>query len=115
MRPDHWTDAHLESMVAALSSIAAPHEADPIDNSNHYEADVLSLSGSDGEEDSEDKVGGLLCSHTGCQLRFTDWASFEAHAQLPHNDSPRVSDGDAMVTTNAVADSDGLHEAMDTS
>lgn len=110
---DRWTVTQTVSMVPVPSSITAPDETGTIVDSNHYSADVISLSGSDDDdEDSDDGVSGLLCSHAGCQLRFPDWASFEVHAQLPHND---VSNSNEVSTTNAVRDFDDLHEAMDTS
>jgi hypothetical protein len=108
--PDRWTDTYIKSTVSVSSSIAAPHEAGPVDDSNHYTADVISLSGSSDEEDNEGDVSGLLCPHDGCQLRFPDWASFEDHAQLPHNDSRRASKGGEMSTTNIVTDFDYLQE-----
>jgi hypothetical protein len=114
--PDQSTDIQTGTMLPVPSNIAAPHEAGPFDNSNHYCADVMSLGSSDDEEDSEDDqsdISGLPCPYPGCQLRFADWASFDEHAQLPHNDS--VSNGGEMFTANAVTDADDLHEAMDTS
>jgi len=108
--PDRWTETHTESMVPVSPSIAAPHEAGPVDNSNHYSADVISLNSSSDEEDSEGDVSGLLCPHDGCQLRFPDWASFEGHAQLPHNEGPRASNGGEMSTTNIVTYFDYLQE-----
>jgi hypothetical protein len=46
--------------------------------------------GSD-ETAGEQDITSLLCSHAGCQLRFPDWVSFEAHAQQPHSDDEFVS------------------------
>ena len=115
MFPDHWTDTQMESKVPAPSSIATPHEAGPIDSSNPDNEVVVSVISLDDGEDSEDDASGLLCPHDGCQLRFPDWASFEAHAQLPHNKSLRASNGGEIPTTNAATDHDNSHEAMDTS
>lgn len=115
--PDRWTVTQTVSMVPIPSSIAAPDETITRVDSKHYSANVISLGGSDDDddEDSDDGGSGLLCSHAGCQLRFPDWVSFELHAQLPHNDSLGVADSNEMSTTNAMRDSDDLHEAMDTS
>jgi hypothetical protein len=111
MLPNHWTNTQTGSQVPVPSSIAALHEAGPIDNSNPYNAEAVSVISLDDEEDSEDDVSGLLCPHAGCQLRFPDWASFENHAQLPHDKGPRASSGDELSTANAATDHDGLHEA----
>jgi transposase len=74
-------------------------------------ADVVSLgSSSDDEEDNEGGISGLLCPHAGCQLRFLDWASFDEHAQLPHNDGPRTSNDGEISKTNAITDFNDLQE-----
>ena len=115
MSPDRRVDARTGSEVPVLSSIGALHEAGPIEDSNPYNAEVVSVISLDDEEDSEDDVSGLLCPHAGCQLRFPDWASFENHAQLPHDKGPRASNGDELSTANTATDHDDLHEHMDTS
>lgn len=67
MLPDHWTGTQTGSEVPVPSSIATPHEADPMDDSNRYSADVLSLmSSDDDEDDSEGDVSGLPCPHSSC-------------------------------------------------
>ena len=69
----------------------------------------------DDDEDSEDDVNGLLCPHAGCQLRFPNWASFENHAQLPHDKGARASSGDELSTANAATDHDDLRDATNAS
>ena len=111
MPTDRGTDTQTGFEVPVPSSIAGLHEAGPIDNSGPYNAEVVSVISLGDEEDSEDDVSGLLCPHAGCQLRFPDWASFENHAQLPHDKGPRASNGGEMTTANAATDHGGLHEA----
>lgn len=111
MLPNHQTDTQTGFEVPVPSSIVALHEAGPIEDSNPYNAEVVSVISLGDEEDSEDDVSGLLCPHAGCQLRFPDWASFENHAQLPHDKGPRASSGEELSTANAATDHDGLHEA----
>jgi hypothetical protein len=55
--------------------------------------------GSD-ETAGEQDITGLLCSHAGCQLRFPDWVSFEAHAQQPHSDDKFVSNSSDTYTAH---------------
>jgi len=118
MLPDRHTNTPKESITPVPHGVKSPHEMGPIDDSNDYCADVISLGSSNDEEDSgndQGDVSGLPCPHPGCQLRFPDWTAFDEHAQLPHNDGPRASNGGEMFMTNAVTESDDLHEAMDTS
>ena len=103
MSPDRRVDARTGSEVPVLSSIGALHEAGPIEDSNPYNAEVVSVISLGDEEDSEDDVSGLLCPHAGCQLRFPDWASFENHAQLPHDKGRcQCPDGDSSMPAHAV-------------
>ena len=111
MPPDRRTDTQTGSKVPVSSSIAALHRAGPIDDSNPYNAEAVSVISLDDDEDSEDDVNGLLCPHAGCQLRFPNWASFENHAQLPHDKGARASSGGGLFTANAATDHDGLHNA----
>lgn len=111
MPPDHRADAQTGSIVPVSSGIAALRRAGPISNSNPYNAEGVSVISLDDDEDSEDDVSGLLCPHAGCQLRFPNWASFENHAQLPHDKGARASSGDELSTANAAIDHDGLRDA----
>jgi hypothetical protein len=77
--------------------------------------------GSD-ETAGEQDFTGLLCSHAGCQLRFPDWMSFEAHAQQPHSDnmfgSKRSKTSTAQIGKVTLSKyhrgADGLLQAVDT-
>ena len=109
--PDHRTDTQTGSIVPVSSSIAALRRAGPIGNSNPYNAEGVSVISLDDDDSSEDDISGLLCPHAGCQLRFPNWASFENHAQLPHDKGARASSGDELSTANAAIDHDGLRDA----
>jgi hypothetical protein len=75
------------------------------------------------ETEGEQYITGLLCSHAGCQLRFPNWASFEAHAQQPHSDDEFVSnhsdtytaDTGKVTPSNNAREADSLLQAVDTS
>jgi hypothetical protein len=73
------------------------------------------LTGLEDEDDDEGDISGLLCSHASCPLRFPDWASFDAHAQQPHDYGSRVANGSEEHTRNDIADSDDLRDARNDS
>lgn len=116
---DHQDLAHL--MVPRVAQQAEP----TIENSTSGKGlvTVIDLVGSESDdEDGEEETRGLLCPHDGCPLRFLDWATFDAHAQLPHDGDVYASSGrDALTSnsgnmhnTNNVEDVDNLLQAVET-
>lgn len=84
---------------------------------------VIDLVGSE-DENEEDEIRGLLCTHEGCRLRFLDWASFDAHAQLPHDgddvlassgeNAHRWSGNNGIHTSNSFDGVSSLLQAVET-
>lgn len=116
-------EEHSEAHTRRQASIAHPGPAGcaaaPLAGPNHednrggfnttYSADQVH------PEDSEQDLSGLLCPHSGCPRRFPDWASFDAHAQQPHDDDvPALNSGNEH-TANNIEGTSGLINAMSTS
>jgi hypothetical protein len=86
LMPTQWGDMQMGPMTPVPSGINSPYRVAPIIHpSLGSNAEAFSPISLENEEDDEDDFSGLLCSHAGCPLRFPDWASFDAHAQQPHN------------------------------
>jgi hypothetical protein len=108
----HQARAHPE--ISQVSASTGPYLQE--DTSVSYPTD------SD-ETEGEPYITGLLCSHAGCQLRFSNWASFEAHAQQPHSDDEFVSnrsdtytaDSGKVTPSNDAREADSLLQAVDKS
>jgi len=101
-----------QDLAHPMSSELPTHVAPDVEDrpSGLNPANVIDQGDSDGDEGD---ISGLLCSHTGCPLRFPDWASFDAHTQQPHVDSSRVSHSGEIYSTNDVADHEDLHDSRD--
>jgi hypothetical protein len=113
-----WSDALINHQARAHEIPQVSASTGPYFQEN---TNVPCATDSD-ETEGEQYITGLLCSHAGCQLRFPNWASFEAHAQQPHSDDEYVSnrsdtyaaDTGNVAPFNDAREADSLPQAVDT-
>ena len=89
---NQWIDTQTTGISAPVPlSTNPPLSIPPIFAPKYHDAVFLTPLGLDFTGDRKDKLVGLSCPHFGCQLRFDDWASFDAHERLPHDGGAHLS------------------------